>query len=80
MAVVQVAPTRQRRGATRFYGRKTLEVLRLARDTGDIHEAIVNQLAKAGDDVTVTIEICQPTTVNTGPGDGESGAHRGPAG
>ena len=42
---------------TRFYGRKTLDVLRLGRDIGDIHEAIVNQLAKAGGDVTVTVEI-----------------------
>ena len=34
-----------------------LDVLRLGRDIGDIHEAIVNQLAKAGADVTITIEI-----------------------
>ena len=31
--------------------------LQLCQHIGDIHEAIVNQLAKAGADVTVTIEI-----------------------
>jgi len=48
-AIAEVTPEARRR--------KTLDVLRLGRDIGDIHEAIVNQLAKAGGDVTVTVEI-----------------------
>jgi hypothetical protein len=42
----------------RFYGRKTLEPVRLLRDVSDITDAIVQQLGRVGDaDVNITIEI-----------------------
>jgi hypothetical protein len=42
----------------RFYGRKTLEPVRLLRDVSDITDAIVQQLGRAGDaDLNITIEI-----------------------
>jgi len=41
----------------RFYGRITLEPLRMIRDVGDIAEAIVNQLGRADATVTITVEI-----------------------
>jgi hypothetical protein len=42
----------------RFYGRKTLEPVRLLRDVSDITDAIVQQLGRAGNaNVSVTIEI-----------------------
>jgi hypothetical protein len=42
----------------RFYGRKTLEPVRLLRDVNDITDAIVQQLGRAADaDVNITIEI-----------------------
>ena len=42
----------------RFYGRKTLEPVRLLRDVSDITDAIVQQLGRARDtDVSITVEI-----------------------
>jgi predicted AAA+ superfamily ATPase len=42
----------------RFYGRKTLEPVRLLRDVGDITDAIVQQLGRAPDaEVSITVEI-----------------------
>ena len=42
----------------RFYGRKTLEPVRLLRDVSDITDAIVQQLGRGGDaHVSITIEI-----------------------
>jgi hypothetical protein len=42
----------------RFYGRKTLEPVRLLRDVGDITDAIVQQLGRAKDaEVSITVEI-----------------------
>jgi len=42
---------------TRFYGRVTLEPLRMIRDVGDIADTIVNQLGRADATVTITVEI-----------------------
>ena len=42
---------------TRFYGRVTLEPLRMIRDVGDIADTIVNQLGRADAAVTITVEI-----------------------
>jgi len=41
----------------RFYGRATLEPVRMLRDLGEIAEAIVAQLDRAGANVTVSVEI-----------------------
>jgi hypothetical protein len=49
----------------RFYGRKTLEPVRLLRDVSDITDAIVQQLGRGGDaEVSITIEI--EATTSTG--------------
>lgn len=40
-----------------FYGRKTLDPLRMVRDIGDIAEVIVNQLGRADPSITITVEI-----------------------
>ena len=42
---------------THFYGRVTLEPLRMIRDVGDIADTIVNQLGRADAAVTITVEI-----------------------
>ena len=42
---------------TRFYGRVTLESLRMIRDVAYIADAIVSQLSRADAAVTITIEI-----------------------
>ena len=42
---------------TRFYGRVSLEPVRLLRDMGDVAEAIVQQLGQAGASVSITVEI-----------------------
>ncbi len=41
----------------RFYGRVSLEPIRMLRDLGDIADAIVGQLGRADADVTITVEI-----------------------
>ncbi|MGQ0744533.1 MAG: ATP-binding protein, partial [Acidimicrobiales bacterium] len=41
----------------RFYGRVSLAPVRMVRDLGDIAEAIVAQLARAGAEVTITVEV-----------------------
>jgi hypothetical protein len=41
----------------RFYGRASLEPVRMLRDLGDIAEAIVAQLDRAGANVTISVEI-----------------------
>jgi Swt1-like HEPN/Protein of unknown function (DUF499) len=41
----------------RFYGRVSLDPLRMLRDLGDIAEAVVGQLGRADADVAVTLEI-----------------------
>ncbi len=50
--------------ATRFYGRVSLEPVRMLRDLGDIAEAIVGQLGRAKADVKITVEI--EATTETG--------------
>jgi hypothetical protein len=48
----------QRELPARFYGRNTLEPVRLVRDVSDITDAIVQQLGRARDaSVSVTVEI-----------------------
>jgi len=47
------APTRPRR----FYGRVSVEPVRMLRDLGDIAEAIIKQLGRADAAVTITVEI-----------------------
>ncbi len=42
---------------TRFYGRVTLEPLRMIRDVGDIADTIINQLGRADAAVTISLEI-----------------------
>ncbi|MGH8930348.1 MAG: AAA+ family ATPase, partial [Egibacteraceae bacterium] len=42
---------------TRFYGRVSLEPVRMLRDLGDIAEAIVAQLGRANADVVITLEV-----------------------
>jgi hypothetical protein len=42
---------------TRFYGRVSLEPVRMLRDLGDIADAVVAQLARADAAVTITVEI-----------------------
>jgi hypothetical protein len=42
---------------TRFYGRVSLEPVRLLRDMGDIADAIIQQLGRADAEVTITVEI-----------------------
>lgn len=46
-------PSRPRR----FYGRISLEPVRMLRDLSDIADAIVGQLGKADADVTITVEV-----------------------
>jgi hypothetical protein len=41
----------------RFYGRVSLEPVRMLRDLGDIADAIVGQLGRADADVSITLEI-----------------------
>jgi hypothetical protein len=41
----------------RFYGRVSLEPVRMLRDLGDIADAIVGQLGRADADVKITVEI-----------------------
>ena len=41
----------------RFYGRVTLEPIRVVRDIGEIAEAIVTQLGRADASVTINVEI-----------------------
>ena len=41
----------------RFYGRVSLEPVRMLRDLGDIAEAIVAQLDRADAKVTISVEI-----------------------
>jgi hypothetical protein len=41
----------------RFFGRVTLEPLRMLRDIGDIADTIVNQLGRADPSMTITVEI-----------------------
>ncbi len=42
---------------TRFYGRVSLEPVRMLRDLGDIADAIVAQLGRADAEVTISVEI-----------------------
>lgn len=42
---------------TRFYGRVTLEPLRIVQDAGDIADTIVHQLGRADAAVTISLEI-----------------------
>ncbi len=42
---------------TRFYGRVSLEAVRMLRDLGNIAEAIVAQLGRADADVVITVEV-----------------------
>jgi predicted AAA+ superfamily ATPase len=42
---------------SRFYGRVSLEPVRMLRDLGDIADAVVGQLGRAHADVTITVEI-----------------------
>ena len=41
----------------RFYGRVSLEPVRMLRDLGDIAESIVKQLGRSDAEVTITVEI-----------------------
>lgn len=41
----------------RFYGRTSLEPVRMLRDVGDIADAIVSQLGRADAKITITVEI-----------------------
>lgn len=41
----------------RFYGRVSLEPVRMLRDLGDIADAVVGQLGRADAEVTITVEI-----------------------
>jgi hypothetical protein len=41
----------------RFYGRVSLEPVRMLRDLGDIADAVVGQLGRANAEVTITVEI-----------------------
>lgn len=52
----------------RFYGRALLEPVRMLRDLGEIAEAIVAQLARAGANVTISVEI-EATTEDGFPDD-----------
>jgi hypothetical protein len=47
----------QARLPRRFYGRVSLEPVRMLRDLGDIAEAVVAQLGRADAEVTLTLEI-----------------------
>jgi hypothetical protein len=51
----------------RFYGRVSLEPVRMLRDLGDIADAIVGQLGRADAEVTITVEI--EATAENGFGD-----------
>lgn len=42
---------------TRFYGRISLEPVRLLRDIGEIADAIIQQLGRANAEITITVEI-----------------------
>jgi hypothetical protein len=42
---------------TRFYGRVSVDPVRMLRDLGDIADAIVAQLGRAGAEVTITVEV-----------------------
>lgn len=42
---------------TRFYGRTSLEPVRMLRDLGEIADAIIGQLKHADADITITVEI-----------------------
>ena len=48
---------RKAHAPTRFYGRVTLDPLRMLRDIGEIADAVVNQLGRADAALTVTVEI-----------------------
>jgi predicted AAA+ superfamily ATPase len=48
-----VAPTLP----TRFYGRVSVDPVRMLRDLGDLAEAIVAQLGRAGAEVSITVEV-----------------------
>jgi hypothetical protein len=51
-------PPRSEQLPTRFFGKVSLEPVRLLRDVGDIAEAIVRQLGKAGKtEVRITLEV-----------------------
>ena len=50
-------PTVESSKPTRFYGRVSLEPVRLLRDMGAVAEAIVQQLGQAGASVNITVEI-----------------------
>ncbi len=52
----------------RFYGRTSLEPVRMLRDAGEIAEAIVAQLDRAGANVTISVEI-EATTEDGFPDD-----------
>ena len=49
--------TTETRVPRRFYGRVSVEPVRMLRDLGDIADAIVGQLGRADADVTITVEI-----------------------
>jgi len=51
----------------RFYGRVSLEPVRLLRDLGDVADAIVGQRGRADAEVTISVEI--EATTDTGSGD-----------
>jgi hypothetical protein len=51
------APPAESRAPTRFYGRVSLEPVRLLRDMGDIADAIIQQLGRADAVVSITVEI-----------------------
>jgi predicted AAA+ superfamily ATPase len=56
-AAGQVPSPAQSTPPTRFYGRVFVDPVRMLRDVGDVADAIVAQLGRAGANVTVTVEI-----------------------
>ena len=50
-------PPAQPSAPKRFYGRVTVEPVRMLRDLGDIADAIVGQLGRADAEITITVEI-----------------------